>query len=343
MFDKSQPALYNIQPLLHILPGDSKKIIGIGSRFPEDILKTLDRLTDPVDTVLLFNGDVWRYFDARDEIFNHPNLQDKNVFLQTLGYTNTKVNARCWEISYPLFYWNMKKSMDPFVAKPSGLKHGFSCLNNSNNMHRTLLGYWLYKKNLLGDIIFSQNIVDDGYAITRISQDANILNLENFEEYRNLLPIRAQMEIIPVGQEFRGDQNYAIPTHPAYIEAYCNIVTESECEEYPYNRNINLPVITEKSYKPFMAGQVPIMFAARGHIAYLKGLGFEMMEDLMPVGYDQMPVLQKIENIITIVAKGKDFITDFYFNHLREIKHNYALINSTKVGDLVIKNIKDIM
>ena len=333
----------DIQPLLNILPGTSKKIIGIGSRFPEDILKTLDLLTDPVDTVLLFNGDPWRYFDARDEIFNHPNLQDKNVFLQTLGYTNTKVNARCWEISYPLHYWNMKKSMDPFVAKPSGLKYGFSCLNNSNNMHRTLLGYRLYKNNLLGDIIFSQNIVNDGYAITRASQDAKILDLVNFEEYRNLLPIRSQLEIIPVGQTFRGDHNYVIPTHPAYTKAYCNIVTESECEEYPYNRNINLPVITEKSYKPFMAGQVPIMFAARGHIAYLKGLGFEMMEDLMPVGYDQMNIPQKISTIVAIVSKGKDLIEDFYFNHLREIKHNYELFNSTKVEELVINRIKDII
>ena len=334
----------DFQPLLNILPGASKKIIGISSQFPEDILKTLDQITDTVDTVLLTNGDVWRYFDVRDEIFNHPNLQDKNVFLQTLGYTNTKFDAKCWEISYPLYYLRMEKAMDPFVAKPSNLKHGFSCLNNNNNMHRTLLGYWLYKNNLLDDIIFSQNIVDGGHAIARVSQDAEILNLKNFEEYKNLLPIRAQMEIIPVGQEIREAHNlFGTPTHPAYTKAYCNIVTESECEEYPYNRNINLPVITEKSYKPFMAGQIPIMFAARGHIAYLKGLGFEMMEDLLPMGYDQMPVLQKIENIIIMVAKDKDLIKDFYFNHLREIKHNYELFNSTKVEELVIKRIKDIL
>jgi hypothetical protein len=330
----------DFQQLLNILPGTSKKTIGISSQIPVDILKKLDQFTDSVDTVLLTNGDVWRYFDTTEKIFNHSNLKNKNIFLQTLGYTNTKIDTRGWEISYPLYYWKMEKSSSPFISKSSDLAYGFSCLNNSNNMHRTLLGYRLYKNNLLGDIIFSQNIVNDGYAI---SQDAEILNLKNFEEYRNLLPIRAQMEIIPVGQEFRGVHNYAIPTHPAYTQAYCNIVTESECEEYPYSRNINLPVITEKSYKPFMARQVPIMFAARGHIAYLKELGFEMMEDLLSTGYDQMPVLQKIENIIAIVAKGKDFIEDFYFNHLREIKHNYELINSNKIDDLVLQNIKDIL
>ena len=299
----------------------------------------LDQLTDPVDTVLLTNGDVWRYFDTREEIFNHPNLQDKNVFLQTLGYTNTKINARCREISYPLFYRKMQKSSSPFISKSSGLAHGVSCLNNTNNIHRTLLGYNLYKNNLLNDIIFSQNIIANSYAITRIAQDAEILNLVNFEKYKSLLPIRYN-ELLDPELNFARDHSI---NHDAYTKAYCNIVTESECEEYPYSRNINLPVITEKSYKPFRSGQVPMMFAARGHIAYLKGLGFEMMEDLMPVGYDQMNIPQKISAIVAIVSKGKDFIEDFYFNHLREINHNYALINSTEVEELVINRIKDII
>jgi hypothetical protein len=338
---RSLPPTIEFRSLLNILPGGNKKIIMVGSQFPTDILKLLDQLTGTIDTVILINGDVWRYFDAREEIFNHPNLQHKNVFLQTLGYTNTKFNDRCWEISYPLFYWQGEKSTVEFVAKPSGLKYGFSCLNNSNNMHRTILGYQLYKNNLLSDIIFSQNIFDNGYAITRVSQDAKILNLNDFEEYRNLLPIRAQMENIPEGQEFRGDHNNAIPTHPAYTTAYCNIVTESECEEYPYSRNINLPISTEKSYKPLRAGQVPIMLAARGHIAYFKSLGFEMMEDLMPEGYDQMNVLQKIAAIVAIVSKGNEFIEDFYFSHLKEIRHNYELINSSKVEELILQNIKE--
>ena len=328
--------------LLDILPGKNKKILSIGSRTPENILGQLDQLTNNFDTLVLVNGDVWRYFDATEAIFNHPNLVNKWVFLQTLGYTNTKFNNRCWKISYPLFYWLMIKSTDTFKVKSRGLANGFSCLNNSNNVHRTLLGYYLHKNGLLDNMIFSQNIVGDGYAITRVSQDATILNLDNFEEYKSLLPIRHPAEIIPMGQSFRGPSNtFGIPTHPAYTKAYCNIVTESECEEYPYERNINLPLITEKSYKPLMAGQIPLMLAARGHIAYLKELGFEMMENLLPVGYDDMNVPQKIDVIVTTVSKGKDFIEDFYFSHLREIQHNYELIKSNKVEDLILQNIKD--
>jgi hypothetical protein len=85
------------------------------------------------------------------------------------------------------------------------------------------------------------------------------------------------------------------------------------------------------------------MLTARGHVAYFKSLGFEMMEDLLPAGYDQMNVPQKISAIVAIVSKGNKFIEDFYFSHLKEIQHNYQLINSSKVEELILQNIKDIL
>ena len=131
--------------------------------------------------------------------------------------------------------------------------------------------------------------------------------------------------------------------HPAYIDAYCNIVTESECEEWPYCRNINLPIITEKTNKPFITKQIPLFLAARGHLKYLKGLGFEVMEDLLPSGYDEMPALQKINSIVNLVSKGKEFIQDYYFSHLKEIQHNYELVNSDKVEQVILQRIKDFL
>jgi len=87
-----------VRPLLTILPGSNKKVIDISSQHPVDILKQLDLVTDEHDTVLLTNGDVWRYFNLVESIINHPNLQHKKVFLQTLGYTSNKLTDRLWEI-----------------------------------------------------------------------------------------------------------------------------------------------------------------------------------------------------------------------------------------------------
>jgi hypothetical protein len=326
------------QPLVDILPGQNKIIIDISSQLPGEIANTLDQYTMQFDTAILTNADIWRYGDYRDQIFNHPNLMDKKVFIQSCGYTNTKFSDRCWEISYPKFLFQMGRSTAEFVPKTQNLDYGFSCLNNIASLHRLILGYNFYINNLLDGMLFSQNTPNLEYQSPVIRAG---FDFDRWNEFETLLPIACPGETV-VEKKFKSfSSNPIIATHPAYANAYCNIVTETECEEYPYINNTNLPIITEKSYKPLVAGQVPIMLAARGHISYLKSLGFEMMEDLYLPGYDHMPVLQKIQNIVSIVKQGREFIQDFYFCHLKEIQHNYELINSGIVDSLILKNIID--
>jgi hypothetical protein len=332
--------------LLTVFQEYNLQIISIGAQLPDQIYNILNNTKITSDTVLLTNGDVWRYYEAENNIFNHPSLHGKTVFLQTLGYTNTKYNDFHYHISFPLHYWNRTHYTEDFIPVSSDLEYGFSCLNNRCSIDRFILGHNFYINNLLDKIIFSQNLVDSDYFLMRTEQDLNILDLPKFHEYKNLLPLllKEYQGLGPI--DFRSFKNVpgwvTPPTHPAFNNAYCFISVESECEEYPYSRNINLPVLTEKSYKSFISRQIPLLVGARGHYAYLKDLGFEMMEDLLPEGYDNMPFLQKVDAIVYTVAKGKEFTKDFYFSHLREIKHNYDLVNSTKVEELILKRIKDL-
>ena len=324
-----------LDSLLQVLPG---QVINIASQHPDQISSLLDWHDIEQNTVILFNGDVWRYKDSLEEISRHPKLLNKKVILQHLGYTNTKLSDSLYSISYPCFYWNKIKLSDDFVSLGQELPYGFSCLNNNNNIHRTLLGYQFYKNNLLSDIIFTQNRCNDFY-LQRVLEDINELNLDLniYQDYLKLLPIRHPSELNGFDSTLINCQSI---DHEAYHNAYCNIVTESECEEYPYHRDINLPIVTEKSYKPLRSRQVPLMLAARGHIEDLQGLGFELMTDLLPLGFDNMPVLQKIDEIVIIVSKGREFIKDFYFSHLREIQHNYELVNSDKVEKIILQRIE---
>ena len=68
-----------------------------------------------------------------------------------------------------------------------------------------------------------------------------------------------------------------------------------------------------------------------------------MMEDLLSAGYDDMPFLQKVDTVVSTVAKGQEFIKDFYFRHLPEIQHNYELVNSDKVENVILQRIKDML
>ena len=68
-----------------------------------------------------------------------------------------------------------------------------------------------------------------------------------------------------------------------------------------------------------------------------------MMEELLPAGYDDMPFLQKVDAVVSTVEKGREFAKDFYFDHLPEIQHNYQLVNSDKVENLILQRIKDML
>lgn len=335
--------------LINILPGKVLSL-NISSQHPDNIIKLLDQINQPFDTLLLINGDVWRYFDSRSLIFNHPKLKNKKVFIQNYGYKNIKFSENNYEIAFPSCYFdrffllNEEKSKE-FSPLTKNLNYGFSCLNHRASIDRILLGYYLNKKNLLDDMVYSQHTHGEWWSKNSLPITSDVP--DDIQSYLNLLPIVHDIE-----KHLLGKMQHRLPyggnhldtiKHPAYTDAYCNIVTESECEEWPYIKNINLPIITEKSNKPFITKQIPIFLAARGHLNYLKGLGFEVMEDLLPIGYDDLNTLGKINAIVDIVAKGKDFIEDFYFSHLREIQHNYELANSSKVEQIILQQIKDLI
>ena len=49
----------------------------------------------------------------------------------------------------------------------------------------------------------------------------------------------------------------------------------------------------------------------------------------------------KIQNIVDIVALGKDYIEDFYFAHTKEIQHNHDWYFSGNVQQLIFQRIQE--
>ena len=295
-------------------------------------------LCDPgVDTVII-TDEKWKYPDGitgvnyyEETLLAHPSMQNKDVIIVTHRYTNRQIGPRCWLVSYPAFFLIGRfYSPGSLVFKPQDLLHGFSSLNYRAAVHRILLGYRLYEQGLLDDVIFS---LSDHSRF-----DATILKtLSRFDEFRQLLPIQCYDSVT----------NDHTVNHPAYSHAYCNIVTETETDMVidiePGANLVEHEIITEKSYKPFLSGQVPLFLASRGHLAYLTSLGFEVMGNLVPPGYDQMPTVDKVAAIVDVVAQGREYIRDFYFNHLREIEHNYRLATSGAVEQRLLRDIQQLI
>ena len=61
--------------------------------------------------------------------------------------------------------------------------------------------------------------------------------------------------------------------HQVYNQYAVNLVTETD---------INLPYTSEKTCKPFIARQIPIMVASAGVNRFLQDIGLDMFEDIVP-------------------------------------------------------------
>ena len=325
-----------VDRLKHALTGTTCHIDTTG--LSRDMFAAELTLCDPtVDTVII-TDEKWKYPDDitgvnyyEETLLAHPSMQNKDIIIVTHRYTNRQVGHRCWLVSYPAFFLIGRfYSPNTWAFKPRDLVNGFSSLNYRPAVHRVLLGYRLYEQGLLDDVIFS--LSDQG------SFDARIFTqLPEFNKFRQLLPIQC----------YDSATNDHTVNHPAYSHAYCNIVTETETEVVidinPGTNLVEHEIITEKSCKPLLSGQVPLFLASRGHYAYLKRLGFETMEDLVPPGYDLMPTVDKVAAIVGIVAQGREFIEQFYFDHLQEIRHNYELMTSGRIEQQLIRHIQQLV
>jgi hypothetical protein len=318
-----------LQRLVDILPDNNIGITFIDSQLPENIITSIEELGKSYNAILLINADIFRYSNSKI-LQNYIAADNRNYFIATLGYENKVIAPRMFELSFPVYYFN--RSYGSLCLKKHNLSYGFGCLNNREGFHRLLLGYFLNKAGLLDKMIFTQNLINKwpvGYEQVLLD------TLDNFEDYKKLLPIQTNSI---VNQNWIHDHN---TEHKAYTDTYCNIITESETECFMMDNIFPTPVMSEKSYKPFISCQIPLFLAAQGHLTYLKGLGFEVMEDLLPSGYDEFNTFDKVSAITQIVAQGKDFIENFYFDHLREIKHNHELVSSQNVEELVLNRISE--
>jgi hypothetical protein len=320
---------HKIRPLL---PHKNIAVVGISSIGPAEIIAQLEKVRH-CEAVLMQQGDVSRFHEDKT-LLEYIGNDQRYFYNLTLGYTNYKKLDNYFILSFSEWYFHTKKIFDPQIAQAK--KFGFSCVNNRATFHRVLLGYRLYQKNLLDSMIFTQRNWQPRYST---SEQNYLDSLSEFKHYLKTLPLLYDNEpFVRIANLNR------YVDHDAFTKCTCNIATESETEIYLSENNfVPLPVVTEKSYKPMLSCQVPIWLAAPGHVAYLKSMGFECMENLLPTNYDNMNTLQKIDIIVDLVSKGKDFIENFYFDHQREILHNHALMHNNTLEDITLQRIRDVI
>ena len=109
----------------------------------------------------------------------------------------------------------------------------------------------------------------------------------------------------------------------SYKNSYFNITTETEFDTTEIH-------VTEKSFKPFVAFQFPLILASPGHIHEIrKRYDFDWFDDVIDHSYDlekdhKIRLLKFVEEIKKI-NNNKEFFIEFYKNNKSRFEKNHKL------------------
>jgi hypothetical protein len=192
---------------------------------------------------------------------------------------------------FPYLYLWQRYSYSPVAQIDSHRQYKVSCLNRQARYHRIENFIKLRQKSYFGDLLFNM-LYHYNKKDARRQCKLEFYNQDIITEFEKLIP-----STIPVLQ----DDPHRIDI-PAYTDSYVNLVTETSVHD-------NTVFISEKTWKPFMSGQLALWLGNPGTVAHLRKLGFDVFDDIFDGHkYDQELNLNRridmihdlLDNIMTI-------------------------------------------
>lgn len=225
--------------------------------------------------------------------------------------------------------------------------YNFSCGNKSNFRTEKIYNYIeCYRRRRLDWLVTIYN-----HPHAKISEKTS-------EEFAGLSEEQQQLwdtEIRYTIKEYENDVElpdiYFTNPHcvifPVHTDSYCNLVMEHTME---------VPVLSEKSYKPFIAEQIPIYLAATNAARALSYLGFDLFYDFINHNkYDTITVNNSRipENFIKRIDKVHELIDELYKTNFMQfvndaatkqrLKFNQEYFYSDEIDKLCVKHLNQLL
>jgi hypothetical protein len=220
-----------------------------------------------------FFDDDEKYVETKNKILEIMDKYSLKTYFLTADYKHWDY-LETNECFYPNWYFELRthaldgdyKNFDWLKNK----KYNFSCNNMSNYRSEKIYNYIECFRRKRTDWLLS--IYDhphteisklDMHDFGKIKQDQ--IAIWN-EEIKHTIKMYTH-------DLYRAEPNSAMNTlFPGHVDAHCNLVMEHSME---------IEILSEKSFKPFIAKQIPVYLAHVGACAMLKKLGFDLFYDFV--------------------------------------------------------------
>jgi hypothetical protein len=168
-------------------------------------------------------------------------------------------------------FWAIWSSHRVINYNESPKKYKLSCLNGTPWEHRKLIYLGLSQKLYFKDMIFT---FGNRKGYQSFPSDLKLTS----EEQENFSQLSTNVTFLDSDSSFDID---VTTNHPAYTDSYLNLVTET-------NIFTDTPMLSEKTFKPILAGQLFILLAAPGAVQFLRDVGLDTFDDIIDHSYDNV-------------------------------------------------------
>jgi hypothetical protein len=207
------------------------------------------------------------------------------------------------------------------------------CLNNVLEWHRIYLLYLIHDKSWFNDIDFSFiNALGDRLVPTETDFSRPSFTEEQIQTLKLIdLPIRLRGEINPAIGFNGGASSVDLPV---YRDNAINLVTETSVCDYPGI------ALSEKTAKPIMAYQIPILISNVGAEQWLEDVGIDMFSDYIPWKQwdsivDPKARLRSIAEFVDGIMQDPNKILEKHQNLHPRLVANKQRFHSQEFGDLL--------
>ena len=291
-----------------------------------------------IDTVILeelYKNELTILDFSREHVISQDSWNATNAkkYFDHLGLTNiVYLTSNLFEVSdriifFPGWIYNKSLSYSNTLDNIKIRSIKVSCLNRFPSAHRVYCFHELQKREYSKEMMLSFYGLRDPYSPLKEGHD--ILH----EMYQDIpRPIRNEIEkLILYKEAIPNDDTWSYQNvhrfdHPAFLDSYLNIVTESSYDQCFFS---------EKSCKPLATGQLFLQVNGKNSVDTLRYLGFECFnKHLNNHNYENFDnFIDRIDAMLNLLDNIYPNIEEIYFLNSKEIIYNkeYLVSDSFRI------------
>lgn len=169
----------------------------------------------------------------------------------------------------------------------------FLCLNRVDKPHRLVMATYLQKHNIIDDSFLSYIGAHSSERVLLEAKQysAGWIDDQDFSDFRTTAPIFLDYTETELGTKNDTNPIVGSSIEPYFSKSVFSIVNETFQSDLD-SRYKDLPVVfpTDKSYKTFFFGHIPIINGGHHLVKYFRDSGFDMFDDIVDHSYDNIVI-----------------------------------------------------